>query len=421
VKCHFENSSLSFMHKLLKILVVDDDEIDRIAVYRGLKKAGLEIEFSEASSYREALVMFSDRVTSLNRNFFDCVFLDYRLPDRDGLALIQELQTRGIKVPLIVLTGQGDEQIAVELMKAGASDYLPKSKISPEILGRTLRSAIRLYEAEQAVELTQQRLQVNNKILTRQNQELVRQGQQIELQNLKLQELSQLKSQFLASMSHELRTPMNAIMGFSQLLMRQYPDPLTAQQLDIVNRIFNNSQNLLIMLNEVLDFSKIEAGHLELNLSEFDLARLATLTIEEMRSLAINKILQFKVENNLENSYIVNDQNCVKRILINLISNAIKFTETGEVKVEITELTAQTVEIAVKDTGCGIAQESFQEIFDAFRQVDQTITRRYGGTGLGLAITNSLVKLMGGKIKVTSELGQGTEFRVELPRRLQHT
>lgn len=408
------------MHKILKILVVDDDEIDRIAVHRGLKKAGLAIEFSEAGSYREALIMLTDRVTSFKRNFFDCVFLDYRLPDRDGLALIQELQTRGIKVPLIVLTGQGDEQIAVELMKAGASDYLLKSKISPEILEKTLRSAIRLYEAEQAVELTQQRLRVNNKILTRQNQELARQRQQIESQNLKLQELSQLKSQFLASMSHELRTPMNAIMGFSQLLLRQYPDPLTEQQLDIVNRIFNNSQNLLIMLNEVLDFSKIEAGYVELSLSEFNLSKLVLITVEEIRSLATNKNLQLNVETNLKNPYIVNDQNCVKRILINLVSNAIKFTETGEVKVKISELTAQIVEIAVKDTGCGIPQKSLREIFDAFRQVDQSITRRYGGTGLGLAITDSLVKMMGGKITVTSELGQGSDFRVELPRQIQH-
>ncbi|MGL5836654.1 MAG: ATP-binding response regulator [Waterburya sp.] len=408
------------MDKILKILVVDDDEIDRIAVHRGLKKAGLSIEFSEAGSYREALIMLTDRVTSLKRNFFDCVFLDYRLPDRDGLALIQELQTRGIKVPLIVLTGQGDEQIAVELMKAGASDYLLKSKISPEILEKTLRNTIRLYEAEQAVELTQQRLRVNNKILTRQNQELARQRQQIESQNLKLQELSQLKSQFLASMSHELRTPMNAIMGFSQLLLRQYPDPLTEQQLDIVNRIFNNSQNLLIMLNEVLDFSKIETGYLELNLSEFDLSQLVLITVEEMRSLGTNKNLQLKVETNLKNSYIVNDQNCVKRILINLVSNAIKFTETGEVKIKISEPTAQTVEIAVKDTGCGIPQESLREIFDAFRQVDQSITRRYGGTGLGLAITDSLVKMMGGQITVTSELGQGSDFRVELPRQIKH-
>jgi signal transduction histidine kinase len=448
------------MHKLLKILVVDDDEIDRIAVHRGLKKAGLEIEFSEASSYSEALAMLTngrpqayakryplgpsfdksaspgvspgvydgregvratEKVNNLKRNFFDCVFLDYRLPDRDGLELIQELQNREIKVPLIVLTGQGDEQIAVELMKAGASDYLPKSKISPEILERTLRNAMRLYRAEQAVELTQQRLRVNNKILKRQNQELARQSQQIELQNLKLQELSQLKSQFLATMSHELRTPMNAIMGFSQLLLRQYPDPLTTQQLDIVNRIFNNSQNLLLMLNEVLDFSKIEAGHLELNPSEFDLVKLVTLTVAEMRSLGINKTLQLKVETSLENLYIVNDQNCVKRILINLVSNAIKFTETGEVKVKIRELTSQTVEIAVKDTGCGIPQESLQSIFDAFRQVDQTITRSYSGTGLGLAITDSLVKMMRGKITVTSELGKGSEFRVEFPRRIEHT
>jgi signal transduction histidine kinase len=409
------------MHEPLKILVVDDDEIDRIAVHRGLKKAGLEIKFSEATNYAEALIMLTDGVAALRTNSFDCVFLDYRLPDGDGLTLIRELQNRGIKVPLIVLTGQGDEQIAVELMKAGASDYLPKSKISPEILKTILRNAIRIHQAEKKVELTRQRLRVNNKILKRQNQELARQRQQIELQNLKLQQLSRLKSQFIANMSHELRTPMNAIMGFSQLLLRQYPDPLTPQQLDIITRIFNNSQNLLIMLNEVLDFSKIEAGHLELSLSEFNLSRLVTLTVEELRSLAQGKNLSLQIETNIENPYLVSDRNLVRRILINLVSNAIKFTDMGEVTVKVRELTAQRLEIAVQDTGCGIAPQNLQEIFEAFRQVDQTITRRYTGTGLGLAITKSLVKMIQGNITVESELGQGSQFRVELPRRIENT
>jgi len=409
------------MHEPLKILVVDDDEIDRIAVHRGLKKAGLEIKFSEATNYAEALIMLTDGVAALRTNSFDCVFLDYRLPDGDGLALIRELQNRGIKVPLIVLTGQGDEQIAVELMKAGASDYLPKSKISPEILKTILRNAIRIHQAEKKVELTRQRLRVNNKILKRQNQELARQRQQIELQNLKLQQLSKLKSQFLANMSHELRTPMNAIMGFSQLLLRQYPDPLTPQQLDIITRIFNNSQNLLIMLNEVLDFSKIEAGHLELSLSEFNLSRLVTFTVEELRSLAQGKNLSLQIETNIENPYLVSDRNLVRRILINLVSNAIKFTDMGEVTVKVREPTAQRLEIAVQDTGCGIAPQNLQEIFEAFRQVDQTITRRYTGTGLGLAITESLVKMIQGNITVESELGQGSQFRVELPRRIENT
>jgi signal transduction histidine kinase len=406
------------MYKPLKILVVDDDEVDRIAVNRGLQKAGLEIEFFEATNYAEALVVLADEVATWKKNSFDCVFLDYRLPDRDGLALIQEIKNRGIFVPLIVLTGQGDEQIAVELMKAGASDYLPKSKISPEILERILRNAIRLRQAEEAIKRTQQCLRLNNETLKRQNQELAKQRQQIEVQNYKLQELSKLKSQFLANMSHELRTPMNAIMGFSQLLLRQYPDPLTEQQIDIVNRIYNNSHNLLIMLNEVLDFSKIEAGHLHLDLSEFDLFKLVTLTVEELRSLAIDKNLSLQIEINLEHPYIINDRDCVRRIVTNLVSNAIKFTDSGEVKITVNELTAQTIEIIVTDTGCGIDSENLREIFEAFRQVDQTIVRRYTGTGLGLAITDSLVKMMRGKITVESHPGQGSKFRVELPRRI---
>lgn len=409
------------MHKLLKILVVDDDAIDRMAVCRGLKKAGLKIQFSEASSYTEGLVMLTDSAAASGDSFFDCVFLDYRLPDRDGLALIQELQNRGVRVPVIVLTGQGDEQIAVELMKAGAADYLPKSRISTEILESILRNAIRVHKAEKKVELTRQRLQISNKILKHQNQELARQRRQIELQNFKLQELSQLKSQFLASISHELKTPMNAIMGFSQLLLRQYPARLTSQQSDIVERIFKNSQNLLIMLNEILDFSKIEAGHLKLNLSEFDLSSLVVFTVEQLRPQALGKNLNLRTEANLNNSMIISDRDCVRRILVNLVSNAIKFTDSGEILVKLGELTSETLEIAVKDTGCGIPAKDLKKIFEAFRQTDQTITRRYSGTGLGLAITYSLVEMMLGKITVESQLERGSEFRVELPRTIENT
>jgi signal transduction histidine kinase len=408
------------MNETLKILVVDDDEIDRLALYRGLKKAGVSMEFSEASSYEEALVRFSERdgVNAIKAQDFDCVFLDYRLPDRDGLALVRELQAEGVNVPLIILTGQGDEQIAVELMKAGASDYLVKSKLSPETLEKTLRNAIRLHQAQQDIILAQQQLRINNEILKQQNQELERQRKHIEWQNRKLQELSLLKSQFLANMSHELRTPMNAIMGFSQLLLRQYPDPLTPQQLEIVQRIFNNSQSLLVMLNEILDFAKIEAGHLQLSLSEFDLAKLVMVTVEELRWLTNDKKIGLRSSMNLHNPKIVSDRGCLKRILANLISNAIKFTESGFVEVSVRELSDRQLEIAVKDTGCGIPKEKVSEIFEAFRQVDQNVTRKYSGTGLGLAIADSLVKMMQGKITVESELGKGSIFRVLIPRQI---
>jgi signal transduction histidine kinase len=398
-----------FQQEVLKILVIDDDEVDRMAVRRALKKAGVQMEFSEVGEAQEAIALVSNKS-------FDCIFLDYLLPDRDGLSLIRELQSLGVMVPTIVLTGQGDEQIAVDMMKAGASDYLSKSRVSPEGLLKILRSAIRIDRAEKEVALANQRLQESNKLLRQQNQELEKQRQQIQLQNLQLQEAYRLKSQFLATMSHELRTPMNAIMGFSQILLRQYPDPLTNKQLDIVQRIFNNSQNLLTMLDEVLDFSKLEAGQLQLAPSEFDLTTFVPLTAEELRSLAMQKNLKLQVDVNLKKPLIFNDRNSLRQILVNLISNAIKFTDSGEVNVKAWEPTDEKIAIAIEDTGIGIAPEHFETIFEAFRQVDQTLTRKHPGTGLGLAITHSLVKMMNGIVTVNSELGKGSIFRVEFPR-----
>jgi signal transduction histidine kinase len=394
----------------LKILLVDDDEVDRIAVKRALKKTPLKIELTEADASKSA-------IANLVEQSFEIILLDYRLPDCTGLELISQIKQLKIDTPFIVLTGQGDEEIAVEIMKAGASDYLAKSKIDPLTLSKSIKNAIRLYQAEKAVAIANHQLRQTNELLLEKNKELEQKQQQIQLKNLELQEAYNLKSQFLATMSHELRTPMNAIMGFSQLLLRQYPDPLSKTQQDLVERIFNNSQNLLNMINEMLDFSKIEAGKLELSFQEFDLVQLVLLTVEELRSLAIQQKIDLKTDINLNNQIVYQDKHSIKRILINLISNAIKFTEHGEVQVTITEINSDLIALAVEDTGIGIAPENLKAIFQAFRQIDQTFTRKYSGTGLGLAITDSLVKMIGGTISVQSQLGKGSIFEVEIPRK----
>lgn len=416
------------------ILLVDDDEVDRMMVRRTLKKANFSALLTEAKNGKEAIAELKMRInnivpfpqtdllaqTEYNRNhYFDLILLDYRLPDIDGLNLITEIKALNINLPIIVLTGQGDEEIAVEIMKAGAADYLAKSKLrtDPNNLDKAISSAIRLNQAEQAVKIANERLRASNELLVLKNQELERQQKQIQLQNIKLQEAYNLKSEFLATMSHELRTPMNAIMGFSQLLLRQYPDPLSQQQKNLVQRIFDNSKNLLNMINEMLDFSKIEAGKLPLNPQKFDLDYLIKLTVEELRSLAIAKQLNISTEINLQDFYLIQDSNFVKRILINLLSNGIKFTETGEISVKAWEIDETKIAIAVTDTGIGIAEEDREKIFQAFRQGDQSFTRQHSGTGLGLAITESLVKMMGGKISLQSKLGEGSTFTVEIPRK----
>lgn len=262
----------------------------------------------------------------------------------------------------------------------------------------------------------QQQLEEQNATLIQQNCELENQRERIQFQNLKLTEAAQLKSQFLATMSHELRTPMNAIMGFSQLLLRQ--KTLTCSQHEMAQRILNNSQNLLTLINDLLDFSKIETGRLQLKLEQFNLSDLLISTITESQSLADQKNLTLRSEFHLENPLIVNDSSRLRQVLVNLISNALKFTDQGEVEVRIWELHSNRIAIAVRDTGIGIAPENLDQIFEAFRQLDQTIARRYPGTGLGLAITRWLVELMHGSIQVESEVNQGSTFRVEIPRSL---
>lgn len=423
------------------ILLIDDDEVDRLTVKRALKKANFSAFITEAVNGQEAIskliqgnippqinrpasnylvdVSASEQNSEINNylNNFDLILLDYLLPDIDGLNLLAALKKIDFNLPVIVLTGQGDEQVAVEMMKSGAADYLLKGKIEPKTLSKAINNAIRINQAEQAVKLANQRLRASNELLLSKNLELERQQQQIKLQNIKLQESYNLKSDFLATMSHELRTPMNAIMGFSQLLLRQHTEPLSLQQQNLVERIFHNSNNLLNMINEMLDFSKIEAGKLELNAQRFDLKYLTRITVEELRSLAIEKQLSLVTDIQLEDNFIVQDANFVKRILINLLSNAIKFTESGQIMVQVKEIDQTKIAIAVSDTGVGVALEDQDKIFEAFRQADQSFTRQHSGTGLGLAITNSLIKMMGGKISLDSTLGEGSTFTVEIPRK----
>jgi signal transduction histidine kinase len=397
------------MDELLSVLVVDDDEVDRMAVRRALNRADMEISFTEVENFTAAIAILDTRS-------FDCVLLDYGLPDCTGQALVQAIRQISSKYPFIVLTGQGDERVAVELMKAGAVDYITKSRISTETLSRALRSAVRTHRAEKQAFLANQQLQASHELLVQQNQALQDHRQQIQLQNLQLIQAARLKSQFLATMSHELRTPLNAILGFSQLLQRQRS--LTPKQVEMVQRIHGNGKHLLEMLSEILDLSKIEAGRLELQPTIFNLQAVVDSAAMELNVAAEEKNLFLHTQINLTHSEVFNDAERVRQILVSLISNAIKFTDQGQILVKVQELSSDRLIIKVQDTGIGIAESELEHIFEPFRQVDQSTTRRHSGTGLGLAITNALVKMMTGHISVVSQPGQGSTFRVEIPRRI---
>jgi PAS domain S-box-containing protein len=239
---------------------------------------------------------------------------------------------------------------------------------------------------------------------------------QVQVQNLQLTEVDRLKSQFIAMLSHELRTPMNAILGFSQLLMRQFhhPDP---QALHMLERIFSNGQHLLTMIEGMLDFSKLKVNHLELHPQPFDLVELVETTVDELKALAEQNNLRLQMVLPAQSSIpVVNDRARLRQILLNLLANAIKFTDVGTVSAEVFELPEGRVAIVVRDTGIGIDPVHQNQIFNEFWQANQTLTRRHNGMGLGLSIIQALVKLMQGSIALESQLGEGSIFRVELPR-----
>lgn len=224
---------------------------------------------------------------------------------------------------------------------------------------------------------------------------------------------NQTKSDFLANMSHEIRTPMNGVMGSLQILARE---DLTENAKDLVNTATISSSSLITIINDILDFSKIEAEKLTLENVAFNLSKIIDLLLNETKELAQSKNnnIAFITKDNYKEGW-EGDPVRVKQIILNLLSNSLKFTENGEVNIILSITESGELKIEVNDTGIGMSPETIENIFNRFQQADNSTTRKFGGTGLGISITRSLVKLMHGKIEVASEIGKGTSFIVTLP------
>jgi signal transduction histidine kinase len=244
--------------------------------------------------------------------------------------------------------------------------------------------------------------------------ENVRLFDDIQEKSRQLEEASQHKSQFLANMSHELRTPLNAILGDTELMADgAYGDP-SDKMLGILKRLEANGRHLLGLINDVLDLSKIEAGQLVLELSDYSVQDIAQTVRSTLEPLAADKKLAFKVDMAPNLPPGRGDGRRLTQVLINLVGNAIKFTDAGEVAIKA-EANNGLFYVSVRDTGPGISAADQAKLFQEFQQADNAITRKKGGTGLGLAISKRIIEMHGGKIWVESEPGKGSTFAFTLP------
>jgi signal transduction histidine kinase len=244
--------------------------------------------------------------------------------------------------------------------------------------------------------------------------ENVRLFDEIHDKSRQLEIASQHKSQFLANMSHELRTPLNAILGYTELMADgAYGEP-SEKMLGILKRLEANGKHLLGLINDVLDLSKIEAGQLELELSEYCVQDIAQTVRSTLEPLAADKKLAFKLELARELPPGHGDGRRLTQVLINLVGNAIKFTDAGEIAIKA-EANNGSFHVSVRDTGPGISAADQAKLFQEFQQADNAITRKKGGTGLGLAISKRIIEMHGGRIWVESQPGQGSTFTFTLP------
>ena len=246
--------------------------------------------------------------------------------------------------------------------------------------------------------------------------ELATQNELLRRQAIELEQASRLKSQFLANMSHEFRTPLNAILGYTHMLLQGVAGDLLPAVKRQLQRIDSNGRHLLTIINEILDITRIEAGKMPMQLSEFNLKELVPEVVAELDPVIARSKLSVTQRLSSEVPLVFSDRQKVKQIVVNLLSNALKFTHQGGIEISVgTDERQRVATIAVIDSGIGIAPENHEKIFEDFRQVDDSPSRQYGGTGLGLAICRRLANALGGRITLRSDIGQGSTFTLTIP------
>ena len=374
--------------KTLKILYVEDDEVVMQRTTRVFKRFFSDIVL--ALNGQEGLQKFQD-LNSTEEEKIDIIITDINMPVMNGIEMLKQIRKLDKNVHCIILSAHNEISYFTESIKLGVDGYILKP-IEMEQFLDTLYKTINNIKYE-----------LDN----------ITYKKDLESQVIQLKEAVEVKSNFLANMSHEIRTPLNGILGFVDILKENIDDEQNKQYLTIID---NSSHHLLGIIDDILDFSKMENGKLEIEYINFNTRDELQSIVDLFSAKASQNNISFEL--NLDKSLpkaLVGDALRIKQVLSNLLSNAIKFTPNGKkIYLDIRYYKNQLT-ISIKDEGIGISKDKISHIFEAFSQEDNTTTRKYGGTGLGLSISNKLVYLLGGELKLKSELGVGSEFYFSIP------
>lgn len=388
-----------------RILVVDDLEANLKAMRAVIESAELDVQVMSVTSGHDALALIMEYD-------FGLIILDVQMPDLDGFEVAELIRGRRDRrhIPIIFVTAGATHAGQVfKGYEAGAVDYLCKP-FDPQILCGKIRVYVELDHARR-------QLKAQFDEIKKQKEELAQRNVELERLKLAAEEASLAKSRFLANMSHEIRTPLGAILGFADLL--QVGKLSEVEQSEYISTIRRNGDLLLHVINDVLDFSKIEAGKLDLEMQDVPTKELVTGVIRALGLKAQEKQLQLTclIHDNVPKR-LQTDPNRLVQILMNIVGNAIKFTQKGQIEVVVQlrqEHEHSLLVFSVHDTGRGIAPHEISRLFEPFAQADNSMSRTYGGTGLGLVLSRQLARALGGDVVIaSSEWGKGSTFEISV-------
>lgn len=413
------------------ILIVDDNK-NNLFTLRNLISEHLEAHIIEANSGLAALGI-------LLKTKIDLIILDVQMPDMDGFETAQAIRSskKTQHIPILFLTAAYKaEEFKQKGFAVGAADYLVKPIDTPQLISK-INSYVRLIEQErQHRDELERKVQERTAALEQRSKELLDANQLLTQEILERQQMETAlrfakqaaetanlsKSQFLANMSHELRTPLNAIIGYSEMLAEEAEELGLDRCLPDLQKIHTAGKHLLGLINDVLDLSKIEAGKMEIHGETFDLVKLLREVENTIRPLLENKANSLRIIFSNPLGEMHTDLTKLRQMLLNLLSNAAKFTEHGTISLAVERQLQMDradngawIIFCVNDSGIGMTEEQQAKLFQPFTQADTSTTRRFGGTGLGLAITKRFAEMLGGTIKVESDFGQGSTFTLSLP------